>query len=65
MKACKKGLSQKSLQLAASILNVSTTDLYEILQEGDDQVSYYKDFSKKSKDEKMLTISSLKERICR
>ncbi|NWH35896.1 CNTLN protein, partial [Chloropsis hardwickii] len=37
MKACKKGLSQESLQLAASILNVSTTDLYEILQEGDDE----------------------------
>ncbi|KAL9822667.1 LOW QUALITY PROTEIN: centlein [Geothlypis trichas] len=34
MKACKKCLSQESLQLAASILNVSTTDLYEILQEG-------------------------------
>ncbi|NWV81209.1 CNTLN protein, partial [Dasyornis broadbenti] len=37
MKTCKKGLSQESLQLAASILNVSTTDLYEILQEGDDE----------------------------
>ncbi|NWV93590.1 CNTLN protein, partial [Machaerirhynchus nigripectus] len=37
MKACKKGLSQACLQLAASILNVSTTDLYEILQEGDDE----------------------------
>ncbi|NWV65434.1 CNTLN protein, partial [Malurus elegans] len=37
MKACKKGLSQKSLQLAASVLNVSATDLYEILQEGDDE----------------------------
>ncbi|KAM4879267.1 LOW QUALITY PROTEIN: centlein [Sylvia borin] len=37
MKACKKGLSQESLQLATSILNVSTTDLYEILQEGDDE----------------------------
>ncbi|NXO13430.1 CNTLN protein, partial [Oriolus oriolus] len=37
MKACKKGLSQECLQLAASILNVSTTDLYEILQEGDDE----------------------------
>ncbi|NWT97929.1 CNTLN protein, partial [Urocynchramus pylzowi] len=35
IKACKKGLSQESLQLAAPILNVSTTDLYEILQEGD------------------------------
>ncbi|NWV02958.1 CNTLN protein, partial [Ptilonorhynchus violaceus] len=29
MKECKKGLSQECLQLAASILNVSTTDLYE------------------------------------
>ncbi|NXE92179.1 CNTLN protein, partial [Menura novaehollandiae] len=37
MKACKKGLSQECLQLAASILNVSTTDLYEILQEGHDE----------------------------
>ncbi|NXD92676.1 CNTLN protein, partial [Chaetorhynchus papuensis] len=37
MEACKKGLSQECLQLAASILNVSTTDLYEILQEGDDE----------------------------
>ncbi|NWV26385.1 CNTLN protein, partial [Origma solitaria] len=37
MKACTKGLSQGSLQLAASILNVSTTDLYEILEEGDDE----------------------------
>lgn len=46
MKASKKGLSQECLQLAASILNVSTTDLYEILQEGDDEVSYFKDFDK-------------------
>lgn len=53
MKACKKG---------ASILNVSTTDLYEILQEGDDEVSYFKDFSKKGVDEKMLTISLLEEK---
>ncbi|XP_039585940.1 centlein [Passer montanus] len=37
MKACKKGLSQESFQLAASILNVSTSDLYQILQEGDDE----------------------------
>ncbi|NXD58161.1 CNTLN protein, partial [Corvus moneduloides] len=37
MKACKKGLSQECLQLAAPILNVSTTDLYEILQEEDDE----------------------------
>ncbi|KAM7023666.1 LOW QUALITY PROTEIN: centlein [Acridotheres tristis] len=37
MKACKKGLSQENLRLAASILNVSTTDFYEILQEGDDE----------------------------
>ncbi|NXC64630.1 CNTLN protein, partial [Aleadryas rufinucha] len=37
MKACKKGISQECVQLAASILNVSTTDLYEIRQEGDDE----------------------------
>ncbi|KAM6991153.1 LOW QUALITY PROTEIN: centlein [Passerculus sandwichensis] len=36
MKACKKCLFQESIQLA-SILNVSTTGLYEILQEGDDE----------------------------
>lgn len=50
MKACKKGLSQESLQLPASILNISTTDIYEILQEGDDEVSYFKDFSKKRRE---------------
>lgn len=43
----KKSLSQQSLQLAISILHVSTTDLYKILQEGGDEVSYFKDFSKK------------------
>ncbi|XP_009951587.1 PREDICTED: centlein-like, partial [Leptosomus discolor] len=32
VRACKKGLSQESVQLAASILNVSTTDLEEILE---------------------------------
>ncbi|KAM3655196.1 LOW QUALITY PROTEIN: centlein [Ammospiza maritima maritima] len=36
MKACKKCLFQESIQLV-SILNVSITDLYEILQEGDDE----------------------------
>ncbi|NWW70464.1 CNTLN protein, partial [Climacteris rufus] len=36
MKECKKGLSQECLQLAASILNDSATDLYDILQ-GDDE----------------------------
>lgn len=41
--ACKKGLSQESVQLAASILNVSTTDLEEILEVEDDEVSYFKD----------------------
>ncbi|KFO86503.1 Centlein, partial [Buceros rhinoceros silvestris] len=35
--ACKKGLSQESVQLAASILNVSTTDLEEILEIEDDE----------------------------
>lgn len=44
---CKKGLSQESVQLAASILNVSTTDLEEILEVEDDEVSYFKDFSVK------------------
>lgn len=62
MKACKKCLSQESLQLAASILNVSTTDLYEILQEGVGEVSSFKDFSKKGIDEKMPTISLLEEK---
>ncbi|CAN0312832.1 unnamed protein product [Bubo scandiacus] len=33
----KKGLSQDSVQLAASILNVSTTDLQEILEVEDDE----------------------------
>ncbi|NWR75333.1 CNTLN protein, partial [Centropus unirufus] len=37
LKACKKGLSQESVQLAASILNVSTTDLEEILEVEDDE----------------------------
>ncbi|NXF77366.1 CNTLN protein, partial [Sclerurus mexicanus] len=37
MKACKKSLSQESVQLAASILNVSTTDLEEILDVEDDE----------------------------
>ncbi|NXL83909.1 CNTLN protein, partial [Alectura lathami] len=36
-RACKKGLSQESIQLAASILNVSTTDLKEILEVEDDE----------------------------
>lgn len=45
--ACKKGLSQESVQLAASILNVSTTDLEEILEAEDDEVSYFKDHSVK------------------
>ncbi|XP_075596153.1 centlein isoform X5 [Balearica regulorum gibbericeps] len=34
---CQKGLSQESVQLAASILNVSTTDLEEILEVEDDE----------------------------
>lgn len=42
-RACKKGLSQESVQLAASILNVSTMDLEEILEVEDDEVSYFKD----------------------
>ncbi|XP_014808106.1 PREDICTED: centlein isoform X5 [Calidris pugnax] len=37
VRACKKGLSQESVQLAASILNVSTTDLEEILEVEDDE----------------------------
>ncbi|NWU70561.1 CNTLN protein, partial [Pterocles burchelli] len=36
-RAYKKGLSQESFQLAASILNVSTTDLEEILEVEDDE----------------------------
>uniref|UniRef100_A0A663N356 Centlein n=1 Tax=Athene cunicularia TaxID=194338 RepID=A0A663N356_ATHCN len=41
----KKGLSQESVHLAASILNVSTTDLQEILESEDDEVSYFKKYS--------------------
>ncbi|XP_029860337.1 centlein isoform X3 [Aquila chrysaetos chrysaetos] len=37
VRACKKSLSQESVQLAASILNVSTTDLEEILEVEDDE----------------------------
>ncbi|NXN94791.1 CNTLN protein, partial [Rhinopomastus cyanomelas] len=37
MRACRKGLSQESVQLAASILNVSRTDLEEILEVEDDE----------------------------
>ncbi|XP_017661630.1 PREDICTED: centlein isoform X11 [Lepidothrix coronata] len=37
MKACKNCLSQESVQLAASILNVSTTDLEEILDVEDEE----------------------------
>lgn len=44
-RACKKGLSQESILLAASILNVSTTDVEEILE--DDEVSYFKDSTAK------------------
>ncbi|XP_065518020.1 centlein isoform X4 [Lathamus discolor] len=37
VRVCKKGLSQESVQLAASILDVSTTDLEEILEVEDDE----------------------------
>ncbi|NXG43180.1 CNTLN protein, partial [Psilopogon haemacephalus] len=37
VRACKKGLSQECVQLAASILHVSTTDLEEILEVEDDE----------------------------
>ncbi|GAB0204365.1 centlein [Grus japonensis] len=37
VRVCQKGLSQESVQLAASILNVSTTDLEEILEVEDDE----------------------------
>ncbi|KFO72793.1 Centlein, partial [Cuculus canorus] len=37
VRACKKGLSQECFQLAASILNVSTADLEEILEVEDDE----------------------------
>ncbi|KAK4816491.1 hypothetical protein QYF61_017452, partial [Mycteria americana] len=40
VRACKKGLSQESVQLAASILNVSTTDLEEILEVEDDEFPF-------------------------
>ncbi|KFU88678.1 Centlein, partial [Chaetura pelagica] len=36
-RACKKSLSQESVQLAASILNVSTADVEEILEVEDDE----------------------------
>ncbi|XP_051499076.1 centlein isoform X2 [Apus apus] len=36
-RACKKSLSQESVQLAASILNVSTADVEEILEAEDDE----------------------------
>lgn len=48
VRACKKSLSQESVRLAASILNVSTTDLEEILEVEDDEVSYFKDSSVES-----------------
>ncbi|NXC01580.1 CNTLN protein, partial [Orthonyx spaldingii] len=54
MKACKKGLSQECLQLAASIVNVSITDLYEILQEGDDEVRNSKTKMEFEKDKEWL-----------
>jgi len=47
LRACKKSLSRESVQLAASILNVSTTDLEEILEVEDDEVSYFKESSVK------------------
>ncbi|XP_054666873.1 centlein isoform X1 [Grus americana] len=37
VRVCQKALSQESVQLAASILNVSTTDLEEILEVEDDE----------------------------
>ncbi|KAM6289922.1 centlein [Aegotheles albertisi] len=39
VRACKKSLSQESVQLAASILNVSTTDLEEILEVDDEETA--------------------------
>lgn len=48
LKACTKSLSQESVQLAASILNVSTADLEEILEVEEDEVSYFKDSSLES-----------------
>ncbi|XP_075266755.1 centlein isoform X2 [Opisthocomus hoazin] len=40
LRACKKSLSRESVQLAASILNVSTTDLEEILEVEDDEFPF-------------------------
>ncbi|KAK2522625.1 Cntln [Columba livia] len=48
LKACTKSLSQESVQLAASILNVSTADLEEILEveEDEETVKAKKEFEK-------------------
>eukprot|EP00076_Gallus_gallus_P035214 XP_025000752.1 centlein isoform X2 [Gallus gallus] len=60
-RACKKGLSQESVQLAASILNVSTTDLEEILEvEDDEEAAQAKMESEKDK-EWLLCIQKLLE----
>ncbi|XP_072215716.1 centlein [Excalfactoria chinensis] len=60
-RACKKGLSQESVQLAASILNVSTADLEEILAvEDDEETAKAKMESEKDK-EWLLCIQKLPE----
>ncbi|XP_052557062.1 centlein isoform X2 [Tympanuchus pallidicinctus] len=60
-RACKKGLSQESVQLAASILNVSTADLEEILEvEDDEETAKAKMESEKDK-EWLLCIQKLLE----
>ncbi|XP_015704540.1 centlein isoform X6 [Coturnix japonica] len=60
-RACKKGLSQESFQLAASILNVSTADLEEILEvEDDEETAKAKMESEKDK-EWLLSIQKLPE----
>ncbi|XP_061874618.1 centlein isoform X2 [Colius striatus] len=54
MRASKKSLLQESVQLAASILNVSTTDLEEILEVEDDKVvsKYWPFFFRKQQTKK-------------
>ncbi|XP_021235444.1 centlein isoform X4 [Numida meleagris] len=60
-RACKKGLSQESVQLAASILNVSTTDLEEILEvEEGEETAKTKMESEKDK-EWLLCVQKLPE----
>uniref|UniRef100_A0A8C3PPP3 Centlein n=1 Tax=Calidris pygmaea TaxID=425635 RepID=A0A8C3PPP3_9CHAR len=63
VRACKKGLSQESVQLAASILNVSTTDLEEILEVDDEETAKTKMEFEKDK-EWLQYIQKLLEAQC-